>query len=65
MWRRAPITTAIVIAGGLTHHSRETGVEHGLHRVAEVFLGCLVGLLVSFLMSRVWPLPEAGKKAAA
>lgn len=58
MWRQAPITAAIVIAGGLTHHSRLTGIAQGLHKVAEVFFGCLVGLLVSFLMSRVWPLPE-------
>ncbi len=65
MWRQAPITAAIVIAAGLTHHSKLSGVEHGLHKVAEVLLGCVMGLLVSFLMSRVWPLPEAGKKAAA
>jgi uncharacterized membrane protein YccC len=64
MWRQAPITAAIVIAGSLTQHSRLTGVEHGLHKVAEVLLGCLVGLLVSFLMSRIWPLPETGEKAA-
>jgi uncharacterized membrane protein YccC len=62
MWRQAPITAAIVIAGSLTQHSRLTGVEHGLHKVAEVLLGCLVGLLVSFLMSRIWPLPETEEK---
>jgi len=62
MWRQAPVTTAIVIAGSLTQHSRLAGVEHGLHKVAEVFLGCLVGLLVSLLMSRVWPLREGGEK---
>jgi uncharacterized membrane protein YccC len=65
MWRQAPITAAIVIAAGLTHHSKVSGVEHGLHKVAEVFLGCLMGLLVSFLMSKLWPLAEAGKKADA
>jgi len=58
MWRQAPITAAIVIASGLTHHSRLSGVEHGLHKVAEVLLGCLVGLCVSWMMSRIWPLPE-------
>jgi hypothetical protein len=42
MWRQAPITAAIVIASGLTQHSRMIGVEEGLSRVAEVFLGCLV-----------------------
>src|SRR5262245_36954719 len=33
MWRQAPITAAIVIAAGLTHHSKLSGVEHGLHKV--------------------------------
>jgi uncharacterized membrane protein YccC len=65
MWRQAPITAAIVIAAGLTHHSKLSGVEHGLHKVAEVLFGCVTGLLVSFLMSRIWPLPEVGKKVGA
>ena len=64
MWRQAPITAAIVIAAGLTHHSKLSGVEHGLHKVWEVLLGCVMGLMVSFLMSKLWPLAEAGKKAA-
>jgi uncharacterized membrane protein YccC len=59
MWRQAPITAAIVIAAGLTHESKLSGVEHGLHKVAEVLFGCLMGLLVSFLMSKLWPLPPA------
>ena len=58
MWRQAPITAAIVIASGLTHHSKLSGVEHGLHKVGEVLLGCVVGLCVSWMMSRIWPLPE-------
>jgi uncharacterized membrane protein YccC len=56
MWRQAPITAAIIIAAGLTHHSKLSGVEHGLHKVAEVLYGCLVGLLVSWLMSILWPI---------
>jgi uncharacterized membrane protein YccC len=56
MWRQAPITAAIVIAAGLSHHSKLSGVEHGLHKVAEVTYGCLVGLLVTWLMSKLWPL---------
>jgi uncharacterized membrane protein len=59
MWRQAPITAAIVIASGLAQHSKVTGVEQGLSRVAEVFLGCLVGIIVSWVMSHVWPLPES------
>lgn len=58
MWRQAPITAAIVIAGGLEHHDRLTGMEQGLHRVAEVLLGCVVGIAVSWLLSKVWPLRE-------
>ncbi len=65
MWRQAPITAAIVIAAGLTHHSKLSGVEHGLHKVAEVILGCVMGLLVSWVMSKIWPVPDAGNEARA
>ena len=58
MWRQAPITAAIVIAAGLTHHSHMSAAEHGLHKVAEVILGCVIGLLVTWVMSKVWPVPE-------
>jgi hypothetical protein len=58
MWRQAPITAAIVIAAGLEHHSELTGIEHGLHKVGEVILGCVMGLAVTWLMSRIWPVPE-------
>jgi uncharacterized membrane protein YccC len=58
MWRQAPITAALVIGSGLMQQSKLTGVEQGLTRVGEVFLGCVVGLVVSWLLSHVWPLPE-------
>jgi hypothetical protein len=58
MWRQAPITAAIVIAAGLTYHSKLTGVEHGLHKVGEVIFGCLVGLFVSWVIARAWPLAK-------
>lgn len=58
MWRQAPITAAIVIASGLTHESKLRGVEDGVHKVGEVLLGCLMGLLVSWAVSRIWPLRE-------
>ena len=57
MWRQAPITVAIVIAGGLQHHDKLTGMEQGLRRVAEVLFGCVVGIAVAWLLSRIWPLP--------
>lgn len=60
MWRQAPITAAIVIAGGLQHHDKLTGMEEGVHRVAEVLFGCVVGIAVAWLLSRVWPLPDSG-----
>jgi uncharacterized membrane protein YccC len=55
MWRQAPITAAIVIADGVTHGSKITGIEHGFHKVIEVIFGCCVGIGVSWVMSRVWP----------
>jgi uncharacterized membrane protein YccC len=58
MWRQAPITAAIVIAAGLSSHSELSAVEHGLHKVAEVLFGCFVGLLVSWSMSRIWPIAK-------
>jgi uncharacterized membrane protein YccC len=64
MWRQAPITAAIVIAARLTHHSKLSGIEHGLHKVMEVLLGCVMGIVVSWLMSRVWPMPEVPAKTA-
>ena len=57
MWRQAPITAAIVIASAVAHQSSAIGVTEGLHRVAEVMFGCLVGLIVSLAMSRVWLIP--------
>lgn len=68
MWRQAPITAAIVIASELTHHSKLTGLEHGLGKVAQVIFGCVVGLSVTLAMSRIWPVkvrpPDQSTRAA-
>jgi uncharacterized membrane protein YccC len=64
MWRQAPITAALVVAASLTHHSRGTGAEIGLSRVGEVLLGCIIGLTVTFVMSKIWPPPEGEAKPA-
>lgn len=64
MWRQAPITAAIVIAGGLSDQSKLTGMEHGLHKVGEVIFGCAVGLAVSVAMSRIWPIRRTGDGAS-
>jgi uncharacterized membrane protein YccC len=58
MWRQAPITAAIVIAAGLEQHSKLTGAEQGIRRVGEVLLGCVIGVIASWVMSHVWPMPE-------
>jgi uncharacterized membrane protein YccC len=62
MWRQAPITAALVIASSLEQHSKLSGVEIGLRRVGEVILGCVIGLLVTWLISKIWPPPETAKK---
>ena len=59
MWRQAPITAAIVIASGLSTHSKLIGMEQGLHKVAEVIFGCAVGWAVSVTMARLWPIKPA------
>ena len=56
MWRQAPITAAIVVTSGLMEASKAHGVQRGLTRVADVLLGCIVGLVVTFGMSKLWPL---------
>lgn len=53
-WLQAPITAAVVIGSGIVYGSSSIGIWNGLHRVAEIFFACLIGLLVSWLMSRVW-----------
>jgi uncharacterized membrane protein YccC len=52
MWRQAPITAAVVIAASTT--GAKVGIGRGLHKVAEVVFGCVVGILVSWLTSKVW-----------
>jgi uncharacterized membrane protein YccC len=59
MWRQAPITATIVVASGVVEASRPHGLQLGLLRVGDVVLGCLVGLCVTFLMSKVWPFKPA------
>jgi hypothetical protein len=54
-WRVGPTTAALVMVASLTEHSRRSGVEAGLHRLGEVFLGSAMAVLVSLVMSRLWP----------
>jgi len=64
MWRQAPITAALIIASGLSQQSTSAGIQVGLLKVAEVLFGCFVGLAVSWLISRLWPLPEPAEPVA-
>jgi len=61
MWRQAPITAAIVIASELEKHTKMNSMQIGIRRVGEVLLGCVVGVIVSWVMAKVWP-PPPGKK---
>jgi hypothetical protein len=54
MWRQAPITAAIVLAAGISQGAKAAGIESGLRKVGQVIFGCVVGMLVSYLMSKVW-----------
>ncbi len=65
MWRQAPITAAIVIAGSLQHHDKLGALERGAVRVGEVLFGCVVGIVSAWLMSRLWPLREATESGKA
>ena len=58
MWRQAPISAAFVIAAGMEYHSRLHGLQAGAQRTSEVLFGCVVGLVVAWIVSVVWPLPE-------
>src|SRR5271166_873651 len=58
MWRQAPISAAFVIAAGMEYHSRRHGLEAGLQRMTEVLFGCIVGLVVAWVVSVVWPLHD-------
>jgi len=40
-------------------------MEQGLHRVAEVLFGCVVGIVVAWALSWIWPLPEPGSAPAS
>ena len=64
MWRQAPITAAIVLAAGISQGAKVAGIATGLHKVAEVLFGCIVGLLVSWLMSKVWLIQAPPKQVA-
>src|SRR5271157_2357013 len=58
MWRQAPISAAFVIAAGMEHHARSQGLGAGLQRMTEVLFGCVVVLVVGWIVSVDWPLPD-------
>lgn len=62
-WRIAPTTAALIIAANLAHQSKMSSAEVGVRRMGEVILGCLVGILVTWLIGQVWPPPPASAAA--
>ena len=43
---------------GLTHPSEMTALEIGIRRAGEVLWSWVMGLVVSWLMSKLWPVPQ-------
>jgi uncharacterized membrane protein YccC len=62
MWRQAPITAAVVIAAAVMNGSSAVGIVQGLHKVAAVVFGCVVGMVVSLAMSKVWLIPLSAEE---
>jgi uncharacterized membrane protein YccC len=62
MWRQAPITAAVVIAAAVVNGSPAVGMVQGLRKVAAVVFGCMVGMVVSIAMSKVWLIPLSSKE---
>jgi len=58
MWRQVPISAAFVISAGLEYHSRKHGLIAGAGRMSEVLFGCIIGVVVAWIVSMVWPLRE-------
>jgi uncharacterized membrane protein YccC len=58
-WRIAPTTAALIIASSLATRSRMSGAEVGARRVGEVILGCLVGIIVTWVIGQIWRPPPA------
>ena len=57
-WRIAPIAAAIVIASGI-EQGAPTDVASDIRRVIEVILGSLVGLVVPWVISKIWLPPDS------
>ena len=64
MWRQAPISAAFIISAGIAHQSRRNGLLAGASRMGEVLFGCVVGIVVAWIVSVVWPLPDAAETPA-
>jgi uncharacterized membrane protein YccC len=65
MWRQIPITAAFVIAASLQHHARLPGLVAGARRVCEVLFGCVVGIVVAWMISKAWPLSSSAPPASS
>jgi uncharacterized membrane protein YccC len=61
-WRIAPVTAALVIASDMADPTPWGGLEIALRRTGEVLLGSAAALLVTWLVSMVWPQRDAPEK---
>ena len=56
-WRTAPIAATIVLASGLTTHSKMFSVHIAVQRAFEVFLGGVTAICITWLLALIW-MPE-------
>ena len=54
-----------MMAASLQKHSRQSGVEVGFRRLAEVLLGSAMALAVAFVFAKIWPLPPDSEAVRA
>jgi hypothetical protein len=51
------------LTAGISSGSVKGGIQNGLHKVGEVLFGCIVGVLVSWLMSKLWLVRPPAERA--
>ncbi|MBV8676694.1 MAG: FUSC family protein [Planctomycetaceae bacterium] len=65
-WKLAPVTTAVILAESMLVHQERFGVHAALKRAAEVLIGGLLAVGLSYLLARLFPAisPESTIPAA-
>jgi uncharacterized membrane protein YccC len=60
-WRVGPVTAALVLTAGVAAQSPKAGLEVAGRRAAEVLFGSAVALVITWLVSLIWPAQDAGQ----